>query len=236
HRASDDRLAQLAATPVGADTSVEAWEQVPEDWWFLGDDMRDQGKQDLVARYFGLHRAMFRGGNAYKLLGRMDVKPTYHYEFEDPQCMDEIDKLALPELLGRDIRALHHSFADAVVEIERFGKLKTLDLTVTFLGTEPPMPAKTLYIARWDHGLTEGYTARMKRKGRAREREIVLDPKLKQSPWQIYLTIVGQPPKLLGTSTDDKPLKYVPTLRGQYWTLACKPDYCFILSVTVHSI
>jgi hypothetical protein len=233
--ASHERLAQLAATPVGTDTSVEAWEQVPEDWWFLGDDMRDQKKQELVAKYFGLHRVLFRGGDNYKLLGRMDVKPTYHYEFADPRCMDEIDQLALPELMGRDIAALHHSFMDAITQIQRFGTLETIDLTVTFLGSQPPMPAKTLYLARWDHGAMEGYTARLKRKGRAREREIVVDANLKKSAWKIYLTIVGQEPRLLGMSNENKPLTYVPSGGGQYWTLACKDDYCFIVMAVVHA-
>jgi hypothetical protein len=235
-KASHDRLAQLASTPADADTSVEAWEQVPEDWWFLGDDMRDQKKQELVAKYFGLHRALFRGGDNYKLLGRMDVKPTYHYEFENPQCMDEIDQLALPELMGRDIAALHHSFIDAVTQIQRFGKLETIDLTVSFLGSQPPMPAKTLYLARWDHGEMEGYTARLRRKGRVKEREIVVDAKLKQSAWKIYLTVVGHEPKLLGISNEAKPLTYVPSESGQYWALACKDDYCFIVLAVVHGV
>src|SRR5262249_10245561 len=53
---SDQRLAELAATPAGADYTSTAWEQIQEQWWFLGDDLRDQKKQELIAKYFGLHR------------------------------------------------------------------------------------------------------------------------------------------------------------------------------------
>jgi hypothetical protein len=170
------------------------------------------------------------------MLGRQDVKATFHYTFENPQCMDEIDHLDLPEFIGRDIGALQHAFLDDIAEIQRFQKLATIDMTVDFLARQPPMPAKTIYIARWDHGELEGYTARLKRVGRSKRREIVLDPKLKQSPWQIYLTVVGEQPKLLGTSTDTKPFAYTPWSAGQYWTFACRDDYCFLLLAVVHTL
>jgi hypothetical protein len=234
--ASDERLAALAATPPGGDYTAEAWEQVGENWWTLGDDMRDQKKQELVARYFGLHRAPFRGGNAWKFLGVTDVKATMHYEFEDPKCMDELDQLNIKEWVGRDIKALHHAFLDAIVEIQRFGKLKWIDLTVSFLGADPPLPSNKLYIAKWNAGKLEGYTAKLKRVGRNREREIVLDPNLRKEPWNIYLARVGDKPRLLGSSTETKRLSYVPSRSGQYWFFACKPDYCFIVLAVAHSI
>ena len=62
----------------------------------------------------------------------------------------------------------------------------------------------------------------------------MLDAELKKSPWQIYLVIIGDQPKLLGTSTDTKPLAYVPSRSGQYWSLACKDDYCFVVLAVAH--
>jgi hypothetical protein len=233
---SDVRLAGLAATPVGGDYTTQAWEQVVEVWWFLGDDMRDQKKQELVTKYFGLHRALFRGGDQWKILGVSDVKTTWHYEFENPMCMDELDDLDIRPFIGRDIRALHHAFLDAIVEIERFGKLLEISLTVSFTGSKPPMPSKTLYIAKWKAGVFEGYSARLRRSGRSKTREIVLDDKLEASPWDIYHVIIGEPPKLLGKSTEGKKLTYVPSGAGQYWTLACQPDYCFVILAVAHTL
>jgi hypothetical protein len=233
--ASEQRLAQLAATPVGGDGTIEAWVQVQEDWWFLGDDVRDDKKQDLVARYFGLRKLVYRSNEASDLLGVTDSKVTLHYEIDPPQCLDQLDNLDMQPWIGRDIKLLHRQFAKLVADSARFGTLKWLDLSLSFVGTQPPMPRDKVYIARWQ-GALEGYTAKLKRSGRSTRREIVLDPALKQSPWQIYLVIVGDQPKLLGTSTDAKPLGYVPSRTGQYWTLACKDDYCFVLLAVAHTL
>ena len=237
-RDSDERLAGLAAAPLGGNYTTAGWEQLPEQWWFLGDDFRDQKKQELVARYFGLHRVLFRGGDQWKMLGVTDVKLTMHYEFETPMCMDEQDQLDLKPYVGKDIGALHHAFLDSIAEAELVtgNKLRWIDLRATFLGTQPPMPAPTVFVAKWNRGELEGYTARLKRKGRSREREIALDDKLKRSPFDIYLVIIGDPPKRLGGSMDGKRLTYVPSKTGQYWALACRKDECFVILAVTHTL
>ena len=75
-----------------ASPRCEAWEQIPEEWWFLGDDVRDQKKQELIAKYFGLYRVLFRGNDQWATLGVTDVKLTMHYDFDAPVCLDELDR------------------------------------------------------------------------------------------------------------------------------------------------
>jgi hypothetical protein len=237
-RDSKTRLAEMAATPVGEAYTAAAWEQVPENWWFLGDDVRDQKKQEMVAKYFGLRRVLFRGPDQWKTLGVSDVKLTMHYEFDRDQCMDELDTLDLKDFIGKNIASLHHQFLDAIVEIERVSglHLKTIDLRAAFLGTKPPMPAEMIYVARWSNGSLEGYTADIVRKGRSKAREIVVDKALEKSPFDIYLVLVGEPPRKLGVTGEGKAFTYVPWAAGQYWVLACKPDHCFVLNSVAHRI
>ncbi len=236
--ASDARLAGLAATPVGGVYTADAWNPVGETWWALGDDGRDQKKQEMIAKYFGLERVVFRGADPWKTLGVTDVKLIMDYEFDQPLCIDEIEKLDLRDWVGRDIGALHHAFLDALTKIELASgeRPRKVDLRITFLGSDPPMPRKRLYVARWVDGVLEGYRARLGRKGRSKERSIVMSDKLKSEPWDIYLVRVGDQPKLLGTSSDAAKLTYVPWASGEYWTFACKPDYCFVVLAVSHAI
>jgi len=236
-QASDARLAQLESAPPGGVVTLEAWEPVQESWWSLGDDARDQQKQAMLAHYFGLDRVLFRGGDLWKALGITDIKLTMHYTLDRPQCLDEVDNLDLAPFIGRDIGAMHHAFLDEITQIERtlHTTVEKVDLVANFLGTPPPMPRPTLYVARYDHGVLEGYTARIKRAGRSLERELVLSPKLKESDFEIYVTAVGDPPRDLGKSTDSH-LGYEPWRAGTYWVLACKPDSCFVIFATSHVI
>jgi hypothetical protein len=236
--ASDKRLSGLAATPLGGVYTAEAWQPVPETWWALGDDARDQKKQELIAKYFGLSRVVFRGSDQWKTLGVTDVRLTMDYEFDRPLCVDEVEQLDLKPFVGRDIGAIHHAFIDAITEIELATKQKprSIDLKVIFLGAQPEMPKKRLYIARWNAGELEGYTARLSRAGRSTQRRIVLSDRLKKEPWDMYLVRVGDAPKRLGTNLEADKLAYVPWTSGEYWTLACKPDYCFVVLAVTHAL
>ncbi len=227
-RDSDQRLAELAATPHGAVYTAEAWDQVSESWWFLGDDFRDQKKRELVAKYYALDRV---------LLGVSDVKLTMQYEFEPAVCIDEITHLDLKPYIGRDVGALHHAFLDEIAEIQRAtsAKLRTIDLVATFLGSEPPLPRARTYVARWRDGVLEAYTATLGRAGRSTERTITIADALVSADWDIYLVAVGDPPRLLGKSSQRR-FSYRPWRTAPYWTLACKPDACFVLMTIHHSI
>jgi hypothetical protein len=175
-RDSDQRLAGLAATPRGGVYTADAWNQVSETWWFLGDDFRDQKKRELAARYFGLDRVLYRGSGLWSTLGVTDVKLTMHYETDPAVCLDEIDQLDLKPYFGRDVAAIHHAFLDTVSEIQReiSVRLRSIDLAVTFLGPEPALPRAKIYVARWRDGVFEGYTSMLGRKGRSTERTITL--------------------------------------------------------------
>lgn len=237
-RASDERLAKLASTPRGTVCTLTAWEQIPHSWWFLGDDARDQMKQELIAHYFDLARVLYRGHDMWATLGVTDVKLTMKYQFDRPICLDEVDALDLPPYIGHDVVGLHHAFLDAITRIQRStdAHLHSIDLVADFLGTRPPMPRDTIYVARWKEGVLEGYKSGMRRIGRTRNREVLLGKQLEREPWAIYVVAVGDPPKLLGTSTSTNPLVYQPWRTGEYWVLACKTDYCFVTYAVEHSI
>jgi hypothetical protein len=192
----------------------------------------------MIAKYFALDRVLFRAADQWKTLGVTDVKLTSHYDLDRPLCLDEIDDLDIEPYVGRDIAAIHHAFLSVIVRIERISgaKVHYIDLTATFLGAKPPMPSKKLYVARWTDGVLEGYPARVKRVGRAKTREVVLPPAMKQAPWDVYLTRIGDKPRKLGVSNGGKPLTYVPWDSGTYWVTACRDDYCFIVLSVAHSI
>jgi hypothetical protein len=237
-RESDARLAQLAHAPIGGVVTLDGWDQIQESWWTLGDDARDQLKQEMIAGYFALDRVLFRGGDLWKALGVTDVKLTMHYELDQPQCIDQVDQLDLRPFIGRDVAAIHHAFLDGIVEIERtlHTKVKTMDLVATFLGDTPPMPRAKLFLARWANRELEGYTASIKRAGRTSARQVVLSPGLTKSDFELYAVAIGDTPRDLGSSTSGKPLTYEPWRSGTYWLLACKPDYCFVIFATSHVI
>ena len=236
-RASDERLAELAATPPGGVDTVQGWPQIIESWWTLGDDVRDQMKQEMIAKYFGLDRVLFRGNDMWKTLGITDVKLTMQYDIDPPMCLDEIEHLDLKPYVGRDVGALQHAFLDHITEIERFtgAHVRSIDLTATFLGSEPPLPRKHMYVAHYKDGKLEGYTAGVRRDGRTPERTIVLSRELAATGMDIYVMYIGDPPKRLGTTHDPK-LVYSPWKSGTYWITACRADECFVVFTTTHVI
>jgi hypothetical protein len=236
-RDSDQRLAELAATPRGGVYTAQAWEQVDESWWILGDDVRDQKKRELVANYFALDRVLFRGGDMWATLGVTDVKLIMQYQFEPELCIDEIEKLDIQPYLGRDMTALHHTFLDIVATLQKrvAARLRSIDLVVTFLGNDPPLPNARIYAARWADGKLEGYAAKMTREGRSTQRRIELPAELRTADREIFLVAIGDPPRRLGTGAEG-PFTYEPWRSGPYWALACKPDHCFVILALNHAI
>jgi hypothetical protein len=234
---SDTRLAELEATPAGGVYTAQAWEQVGESWWFLGDDARDQKKRELIADYFALDRVLFRGGNMWSTLGLTDVKLVMQYRFEPDLCVDELEGLDLKPYIGRDIGALHHAFLDAITEVQNVtsAKLRTMDLVVTFLATPPPLPRPRTYLARWRNGVMEGYTAQMARIGRTKDRKLELAQELRSDDWEIFLVAIGDPPRRLGLGSQGTFI-YQPWRTAQYWALACKPEHCFVIFTASHGV
>ena len=235
-RESERRLTELAATKPGGVYTATSFDQLNENWWTLGDDARDQKKDDMIAQYFGLDRVLFRGGDQWKPLGMSDVKLTMHYDTDPPVCLDELDHLDVKPWVGRDVAAIQHAFLDVITDAKRESgsHLKSIDLTASFLGSSPPLPRSTIYVARWKEGTLEGYVSKIGRAGRSSSRKVIL-PKNLVGDWDIYVMEVGDPPKLLGKSTSPD-LAYEPWTSGTYWVLACKPDYCFVTFSTVHVV
>lgn len=234
---SDQRMAQLAETPRGGVYTADAWDQVSETWWFLGDDFRDQKKRELVARHYQLDRVLFRGNDVWSTLGVSDVKLTMHSDFEPPLCIDEQDRLDLKPYIGRDVGAIHHAFLDAISEIQRAvpARLRSIDLTAAFLGSRPPLPRDTTYVARWRDGALEAYTARLSRAGRSLDRNITIADELVGRDRDVYLVAIGDPPRHLGKSSARR-FTYRPWRTGQYWTMACDARSCFVVMSVHHAI
>src|SRR5262249_19998442 len=151
-------------------------------------------------------------------------------------CLDELDHLDVKPWVGRDVAAIQHAFLDVITDAKRESgsHLKTIDLTASFLGSNPPLPRPTIYVARWKEGELEGYVSKIGRTGRARSRRVT-----RQETWgragDTCVREIGAPPKLLGKSTSSD-LAYEPWTSGTYWVLACKPDYCFVTFSTVHVV
>ena len=72
------RIAALEAAPRGSTFTAQSFEQVDDNWWFLGDDFRDVRKRELIKRYFDLRGVIFRGIDLDTPLGLSDVHLVPH--------------------------------------------------------------------------------------------------------------------------------------------------------------
>jgi len=227
------RMAALAATKPGSIFVADAFEQIEESWWFIGDDFRDFTKRELVARYFGLGRVFFRGYNVDAPLGLLGSKAVARYWTTGGVTADH-HAFDLGVTRGFDLAGVHRSVQTAV-ELVRGqiapDTLERYELQIDFVGAWPPMPRSRLLVARWDHGRFEAYLAKIVRKTRSTTRDVVLPPSLAGKPLEIFITHVGSEPRRLGT-TDGKPLQYVPWRSGVYWVLACDANECWVIAAS----
>jgi hypothetical protein len=231
-----DRLAALAATPRGAVFTAEAFEQVDDSWWFLGDDFRDVKKRDLVAAYYDLRGVIFRGVDLEAPLGVSDVRLIPRYQVSPAGCLDAHGGLQLGTYRGIDITSVHKAMLAAVEglrdQLSRAtppGRLDALDLVVGFTGAPPPLPRPTLVVGRWRPTGFERYAAVIERKGVSRTRTIKLPRELIGQDVEIYIYQVNGEARRLGTGRDPG-LEYLPWKRGAYWALACRPSECFVIA------
>jgi hypothetical protein len=228
---SDARLAQLAAAKRGSVATVEAFEQVEDSWWFLGDDFRDIRKRELIARYFGLRDVVVRGYDPDSPLGVSDVRLVPHAVVSPASCLDEHGGFELGWYRGLDVSTIHAAMRTAAALLaervrDNGGRLERLDLTVQFVGDRPPLPRKTLLVGRWHPDRLEAYVGGFKRSGRSTTREIVAPPELADA--ELYIYQVGGEARLL----DRQAPRYVPWKTGAYWVLACRRDECFVIAAT----
>lgn len=228
---SDARLAQLAASTPGSVATVDAFEQIEDSWWFLGDDFRDIRKREMISTYFGLRDVVVRGYDPDAALGVTDVRLVPHAVVTPASCLDEHGGFELGWYRGLDVSTIHSAFKTAAEQLRRRvaqsgGTLERLDLTVQFVGDRPPLPKKTLLVARWYPDHLEAYVGAFRRQGRSRTREVVAPKELAGA--DLYIYQVGGEAKQLDRAAPT----YVPWKTGAYWVLACKSDECFVIAAT----
>jgi hypothetical protein len=235
--ASAARLAALEATPRGAVFTATAWEQVTDNWWFLGDDFRDVKKREMITTYFDLKGVIFRAVDIEAPLAVSDVRLVPRYEVSPATCLDEHGGLELGAYRGIDVGSIQKAEVAAIAElIERLGPaahLSKLDLEVQFVGAPPPLPRPHLIVGRWTPTRFEAYAGAINRRGHSTTRDVALPKELRAQDLEILLYQVGGETRRLGTSRDAE-LAYVPWATGAYWVLACRAQECFVVVATRH--
>ncbi|MBS1123048.1 MAG: hypothetical protein H6Q90_5276 [Deltaproteobacteria bacterium] len=225
-----ERMAALDATRPGDVFVADAFDQVEESWWFIGDDFRDAKKRELVASYLGLSRVVFRGYDTRLPLGMSGIRvvPRYWVRGEpgaledyafDPGGTRGFDIAGIQAAMRTELPLLGKQLAPR--QLERF------ELAVEFVGNQPALPRPKLVVARWDRDRFEGYTGAIVRTGRAITRTVRIDQPGK--PFDIYILQPGSAPRRLGT-TAGEPLRYEPWRTGIYWALACDATECWVFA------
>ncbi len=235
HDNSVDRLASLAATPSGTVFTADSFDQVEDSWWFLGDDFRDSKKREMITEYFAFKGVVHRAVDLQAPLGVSDVRIAPRIRVSPASCLDEHGGFELGPYRGLDVSSVQKSAITAVEQLrERIGahgRLDQVDLAVSFLGTPPPLPRKTLLLGRWFPDRFEGWAGVIERRGVGKTRTIVLPKNLRRADVEVFIYRVGSEPRRLGTAADGT-LDYVPWKRGAYWALACTPAECFVIAAT----
>jgi hypothetical protein len=233
--ASDDRIAALESAPQDRVFYAEAFEQVDETWWSLGDDFRDSAKRDKVANYFHLPGVVFRAYDMFAPLGVGGARFVPHYSIDPPSCLDEHGGFALGSFKGFDLPGIHREMKVAIAALrERLGtqaRLEQLDLAVELDDPKIPMPRPRVLVGRWRPDRFEGYTGELVRKTREFTRDIELPRELAGTDREIFVVRVGDPPRRVG-SARDATLRYAPWEAGIYWVLACDAHECFVIAAT----
>jgi hypothetical protein len=210
---SDHRLAVLEASTPGQVLTVEAFEQLDDTWWYLGDDFRAQNKRDMIAAYFGLSSVIWRAYDSAAALGVSDVR-----------LVPSERGIALDGYRGLDLETVHHAFAQAVARAPHGNQV---DLAVEFVGTRPELPRPSILVARSQPSGLVGWSTSIQRTSRSTERTIKL-PKTIPDDFDVMIYRVGGEAKLLGKSVGE--LHYTPWQAGAYWVLACHPTECFVIA------
>jgi hypothetical protein len=228
------RMAELAATPRRGIYVADAFSQIDESWWFIGDDFRDFKKREMVENYFDLAGVFFRGYHPHVPLGLTGVRIVPRYWTTGASCSAEFEGFEFGVRKGFDIAALHASTL-RLVDILRAqlagAELEKFDLPIAFAGERPAMPRPNLILSRWVRGAFEGYTAKLSRKGKSRTRELVPSKPLAASGLELFVVLVGDTFKSLGPASSGA-LRFEPWGKGVYWALACDADTCWVVAAS----
>jgi hypothetical protein len=225
------RMSALEASTPGSAFVSDAWDQVGESWWFIGDDFRSVEKREMVARYFGLARVSLRGYDPKAPLGALGARVVPRY-WAGPTAIQDA-AFDLRALKGVAITDMHRMTRESIerlrgriapVALERF------ELAVEFDGQRPPLPRRSLVISRWTAGGFEGYAAKLAWRGGG-EIGLELPADLIGKPFDIYLARVGDGVRKLGT-TDNKLLRYALGRGGVVWAFACDATTCLVIAAS----
>ncbi|MEO6772608.1 MAG: DUF6056 family protein [Kofleriaceae bacterium] len=205
------RLARLEAAPRGTVVTLEAFDQVEDDWWFLGDDARAPNKREMIADYFGLSAVILRAYDPTAPLGVSDVR-----------LVPSAPGFVLDAYRGLDVTSILHAIEQAAAT-----RRETADVAVEveFVGDRPALPRPSVVVGRWSPRGLEGWAAKLERAGTTRT---VVVPKSLPRDLEIYAYVVGGEAKRLGPASGN--LHYIPWQTGTYWILACRPTECFVIA------
>ncbi|MEP6864412.1 MAG: DUF6056 family protein [Deltaproteobacteria bacterium] len=228
-RESTARLAQLEAAPRGAVVTLAAFDQLEDDWWFLGDDARAPNKREMIADYFGLSAVILRAYDPTAPLGVSDVR-----------LVPSERGFELDAYRGLDLTSIHHAIEQAAS-----ARHETADVAVAveFVGQRPTLPRPSVLVGRWTPRGLEGWAAKLERAGTTRT---VVVPKTLPPDLEVYAYVVGGEAKRLGLAGKsgegparsgaeggaqvNEKLHYTPWQTGTYWILACRPTECFVIA------
>ncbi len=222
---SEQRMAELAKSTPGSVYVADAWQQVGETWWFIGDDFRDLRKREMVAKYFGLARVYFRGYEKTAPLGTSGIRvvPRYYVAGSDIPAEDFGFELGITR--GFDLEGMHAGTLSSVALLQRRiapARLSHLDLAVEFVADPPALP-HPLLVARWHDDKLDGWVADIQRKGT--KRTLRVPPALGAT--DVYMLRVGGELRKLDAS-----MTYTPWGKGVYWAIACDASTCWIIAAT----
>jgi hypothetical protein len=208
---SAERLAMLETSKPGSVLTVDAFEQVDDSWWFLGDDFRDIKKRRMIIDYFALKGLVFRAYDATAPLGVSDVRIVR----ETGQSFELDGYRAL------DLATIHRATLDAIARLDP--AVDQLTLAVEFAGERPALPRPRLLLSKWTPDHFEHYAGAIRRESRTSR---IVDVPRELADAELYVFhIAGKLEKL------DASHRFRPWGNGIYWALACRED-CFVFAAT----
>jgi hypothetical protein len=196
--------------------TAEAFEQVDDSWWFLGDDFRDIKKRRMIIDYFARKGLVFRAYDRDSPLGVSDVRLVP--EAAGQGCLDRFELAGYRPL---DLATIHRATLDAIAKLDP--PVAQLTLAVEFAGERPALPRPRLLVSRWTPERFEHYAGAIRRESRTSR---VVDVPRELADAELYVFhIAGKLVKL------DASHRFAPWGNGIYWALACRDD-CFVFAAT----
>lgn len=233
--ASEARMQALEASRPGTVVTVDAYPQIDDTWWFLGDDFKNQNRREMVAGYFALSDLVFRATDLEAPLGVSDARFTPIYTLTPASCLDQSGGFQLGRIRGLDVPATQRAARSAIARLRSRlgskGRIDQLDIAVDFIGATPALPRPALLLGRWKDDAFEAYAGVIERDGSSTTRLVRVPEDLRVSTVDIFIYSVGHDWKELGKGNAAR-LAYTPWREGTYWALACREAECFVIAAT----